>query len=166
MKTIIKIFLFLTNFIPSIKAKRERNAIAQEFIEEVDTIQSHKDALEQKMAAARQKTRHNPFKSTAYDYLFGFGFNPSQEQLDRLVQIAKQTRSNGWKWIDARFIAATITGKINLEHTLTGGLDQALDIAENYNWGTIKKRDLPGRNEKCTCGSDTKFKNCCLKKTA
>lgn len=34
-------------------------------------------------------------------------------------------------------------------------------VALSYPAGTVRKEPIPGRNEKCVCGSGKKFKKCC-----
>jgi len=159
MKYFYQFIIWLTNLIPCIKAKRDRHDLAQAFTDEVD---EHFNSRK----LTRDKCRNHPERATAHDWLYGFGFDPTDEQMTRLGDISITTKANGFRFASTSFIARTMTDKKNLEFTLGISLDKALDIAERYHWGSIRRRKQPSRNEKCRCGSGLKFKNCCIKRFA
>lgn len=167
MKKLIALWITFTNWLfPNLEKKRQ---LKKEQLDRTELATSFKEAIEDVEATRKQyrdKSRTRPQDTTSYEYLYGFGFNPTDAQMIRLSKITVDCRKNGWKWMTQQFLAKIIVSKSNLEDTLPLGLDVALDKLANYHFGTILKHKLPGRNDTCICGSGEKFKKCCIKQFA
>ncbi|GAK96813.1 hypothetical protein JCM19294_1122 [Nonlabens tegetincola] len=153
-KTIYKLIQWINNLILASREKRAIQKLAQDFTTSYD-----KESNERQIS--RLKVRNEPNNATVYDYLFGFGLNPSPNDLEKIEEVAAQCRANGWKNISSRYLAAILTSKYNLEQVLYNGLDDAILKVAGHHFGTIRKPVKPGRNSICLCGSGLKYKKCC-----
>jgi hypothetical protein len=91
------------------------------------------------------------------------GYKYDSKDVLLLIAVTDQFNRSGYKlgYIE---VAKFVTNKKNKSLVEKDGLTKTIEAMASMRLGTIKRNPVPGRNEKCTCGSGKKFKKCCINK--
>lgn len=80
-----------------------------------------------------------------------------------LIAIVDKWNGRGYE-IGIAETAHFLFNKRNIELIIRNGMTKTIKAMSLMKLGMIKRGKTTGRNEKCPCGSGSKFKKCCINK--
>lgn len=91
------------------------------------------------------------------------GIEHTKEDVQEIIDTTNQFYDSGYEFTYNE-VATFLTSEKNTEYIKEIGLKKAIYALRNMKLGTIIKKKVPNRNDKCICNSGKKFKNCCINK--
>ena len=86
-----------------------------------------------------------------------------QDDVFMAVAIVDKWNKKGYK-VGYREAANFLFNKRNIELVITQGLTKTIKAMSLMNLGPVRKGTVIPRNSKCPCGTELKYKNCCINK--
>lgn len=110
---------------------------------------------------AKQKTKG--VQERLSDIIGGAGISYDGKDILLIIAVTDQFKRSGYR-LTYDEVATFLTNKKNRKMIDEQGLTKTIEAMASMKLGTIRRPNLPGRNEPCPCKSGKKYKRCCIKR--